>query len=155
MIDPAFYDWCREFQTMPIEFPIYPGFHELAALLDDGRKWNEFLNELIKRAKTDSAFLTDARSKAEEIYGRCQKLENVTYDLWPPDSYTFALTAEMLRFTFAKDAERFLLGLSSDEFERINNSCKEHGIGWDEYLALLSSEQSRLECKRLGRLIGS
>ena len=150
MIDPVFSDWLMEFNATPVRLPFIPAFNELVALMKD-RKWQDFRNELIERAKTDSVFLTDARSKAEAIYETLVQLEDVTDELWPADPYTFALTAEMLRFTLEKEWEQLLLELPSDELEKVESYCREHGLSWDELVMSMCSEQIRMNLRERKR----
>ena len=96
MVDPAFNDWLLEFNGAPVKLPFTPALKEFSALMKD-RKWQDFRNELIERAKTDPAFLAGARSKAEGIYETVLQLKDVTDDMWPSDPHSFTLAGELGR----------------------------------------------------------
>ena len=54
-------------------------------LKDRSCTWDELLMEQLERAKKDPVFLSDAKSRAQEIYDRISGLEAVDDHLWPDD----------------------------------------------------------------------
>ena|ERR1700730_17935774 len=123
-------------QSLPVRpFP-WPQLRDLGLIQDErGITWAELINEVLARAKTDSAFLASAEKAAQAMYDA--NLTNVIA-LWPEEPLVCVLVGEILN----ADREGFLLSATSQEMDHMDRFCKERSIEWETFCDLLRKSYS-------------
>jgi len=129
-------------QSLPVRSFPSAQLCKLMYIVDEkGCTWYELVNEVLARAKTDSAFLASAKETALKMLNAQMTDVHLTVAatdaLWPEDPLACVLVVEILKATIKKESEDFLLSTTPQQMEQIERTFMEHGWDWDTYCARL------------------